>query len=357
MTAINSLDDFLQALDDNPAWRDAVRLRILGDDVLQLPGNFNALVEQVTSIANSVNSLTQQVDALTQRVDALTQRLDALTRQVESLTQRVDALTQRVDAITRQVESLTQRVDALTQRVDAITQQVESLTQRLDSFIEEQKRYNEELRTFVEEQKKINEELRTFVEEQKKINEDQRRFNEDQRRFNEDQRRFNEEQRRFNEEQRVFNSNAEARMGRIESDISAAKGGHVRTLLIDLLPDLAEEMELQVTRTIPREELVGIARRVSSATRDELRSFRRADLVVLASRDQDSLYLAIEASWTASRRDTDRAERNARFLAETTGVPAIPVIASVRNTREAAETVESGAVRWYQIEERDVQVE
>ena len=46
MTTINTLDDFLKALDDNPTWRDAVRARILGEDVLQLPAKFDAFVEE-----------------------------------------------------------------------------------------------------------------------------------------------------------------------------------------------------------------------------------------------------------------------------------------------------------------------
>ena len=33
MTTINTLDDFLQALDDNPTWRDAVRARILDEEL------------------------------------------------------------------------------------------------------------------------------------------------------------------------------------------------------------------------------------------------------------------------------------------------------------------------------------
>ena len=46
MTTINSLDDFLQALDANPSWRDAVRSRILGEELLQLPVRFSAFVAQ-----------------------------------------------------------------------------------------------------------------------------------------------------------------------------------------------------------------------------------------------------------------------------------------------------------------------
>ena len=44
MTTINTLDDFLQALDANPSWREAVRSRILGEELLQLPVQFSTFV-------------------------------------------------------------------------------------------------------------------------------------------------------------------------------------------------------------------------------------------------------------------------------------------------------------------------
>ena len=224
MTTINSLDDFLQALDDNPAWRDAVRARILGEELLQLPTRFEALME----------------------------RMERFVGQVAG-------------------------------------------------FVEEQKQFNDRVDNFM---------LLTNT-----------------------------------------------RMGRIESDISVTKGGHVRTMLMDLLPDLAETLEFNLIRPVPREELARMARTISDATPDDLRSFRRADLVVQVAKGQDSSYLTVEASWTASQRDSDRAVRNARLLTEASGVPAIPVIASVRNTREVTDLIESGALYWYEIEERDLQVE
>ena len=46
MTTINSQEDFLQALRDNPQWRDAVRSQILGEDLMQLPAKFDAFVEE-----------------------------------------------------------------------------------------------------------------------------------------------------------------------------------------------------------------------------------------------------------------------------------------------------------------------
>ena len=46
MTTINSQDDFLEALRNNPQWRDAVRAQILGDDLMELPAKFDAFVEE-----------------------------------------------------------------------------------------------------------------------------------------------------------------------------------------------------------------------------------------------------------------------------------------------------------------------
>ena len=46
MTAISNQDDFLQALRDNPQWRDAVRKGILSEELLQLPVKFDAFLEE-----------------------------------------------------------------------------------------------------------------------------------------------------------------------------------------------------------------------------------------------------------------------------------------------------------------------
>ncbi len=48
MTTINSQEDFLRALTDNPQWKAAVRAQILGEELLQLPVRFDALMERMT---------------------------------------------------------------------------------------------------------------------------------------------------------------------------------------------------------------------------------------------------------------------------------------------------------------------
>ena len=66
-------------------------------------------------------------------------------------------------------------------------------------------------------------------------------------------------------------------------------------------------------------------------------------------------YVAVEASYTGGRRDTDRAVRNANFLTQFTGRPARAAVASVRNTEEINPMLESGDVYWYEILERDME--
>ena len=50
MTTINSQEDFLRALSENPEWRAAVRAQILGDELLQLPAKFDAFVEEQKAV-------------------------------------------------------------------------------------------------------------------------------------------------------------------------------------------------------------------------------------------------------------------------------------------------------------------
>ena len=216
MTTINTIDDFLKILDDHPAWLDAVRVRILGQELLQLPGQVNALA------------------------------------------------------------------------------------MRFDAFVEY---------------------VAAFITEQ-----------------------------------RQFNANADTRMNRIESDIAVVKGGHVRVRHKDLFPIFLEEMGCDLIESPTPLELFKMSQHLPDATPGQRRSFSSADLIVLV-KDRatgETFYLAVEVSWTADQRDTDRAQRNARYLTQSTGLPALPAISSIRNTHEVETLLESGAVRWFQLDEHDL---
>ena len=238
MTTINNQDDFLEALRNNPQWRDAVRTQILGEDLLQLPVKFDSFVE----------------------------------------------------------EQKTQN-------------------QKFDAFVEEQKAQNQKLGTLAQEHGTRLENVENVVQE---LN--------------------------------TRTSNLEERVGRIENDTGTLKGDFARTRTVQDAQGIASDMGLEFVRVLNATDLSEMAG--NALSRDVGRSFRNADLVIEATDGTGTRYIAMEVSFTADLRDCDRAIRNAGLITRFTGKPAQAAVASVRNDREAAEAVESGAVYWHPLEDR-----
>ena len=175
--------------------------------------------------------------------------------------------------------------------------------------------------------------------------------------FVQQQQQFNDRMQEFVEQQQGFNDRFEARMDRIEGDISVVKGGHARSRGVDAAPAIADDLGLEYIRTVPRAELVAIARALIDAdiTAGDRRSFRDADLIIEAASGAEAVFIAVEMSYTADRRDSDRAERNARYLAQYTGGTAHAAVASVRNDHELQGLIDAGDIHWHQLAERDLQ--
>ena len=227
MTTINSQEDFLRALRENPEWKDAVRALILGEELLQLPTRFNAFVDEQRQVNKRVESDISDLKAGQARLEAGQTRLEAGQARLE------------------------------------------------------------------------------------------------------------------------------ARMDRQEYDSSTLKGWYASSVIARSAESLPADMGLDYVRTLSETDLGRMVRAARpELPLNEVRSFRRADLVVEARDDSGTVYIVVEASYTADLRDSRRAQRNAQMLTEFTGHRATPVIASVRNANEVSELVDSGAIHWYEIEER-----
>lgn len=170
-------------------------------------------------------------------------------------------------------------------------------------------------------------------------------------RFVASQERFNDEMRQLRQDQSQFNQNALSRFDRMESDSSRLKESYTLSEMAEAAELISQDMGWRYERNMTRGELGRIALDIAAGEplSDELKSFRRADLVIVAHDGEETKYLAVEVSYTAAQRDTRRAIRNARILTEQTGCTSLPVIASARNTREVQEEVDSGRVYWHQI--------
>lgn len=177
------------------------------------------------------------------------------------------------------------------------------------------------------------------------------RFVARQEQFNDEMREFRSDQTQFNEEQRQFNRNAQTRFDRVESDLSFWKKDYTQRRLASRSESIPSDMGIEFLRNMTYGELTKIAMAAAGgrALSDDLKSFRDADLVVIALDDGTTRYLVVEISYTADERDTRRAIRNARILEEQTGIPSTPVVASVRNTNEVQDMVVSGQVYWHYV--------
>ena len=226
MTTINSQEDFLRALSENPQWKDAVRAQILGEELLQLPIRF---------------------DAFEKRFDAFENRVETFITEQREFNNQTDANFIRID----------RRLDTLT------------------------------------------------------------------------------------------------------ADVAVIKGYNARAETVRQAWDIALDLGLEYVRTLPSTELGQMAQAAAgSIPTNELRSFRRADLVIEATdASSNTHYIAAEISFTADRRDSTRAQRNAGLLTRFTGHPARAVVASVKNDQVLDPLIASGAIHWYPIDQRDIEPE
>ena len=192
--------------------------------------------------------------------------------------------------------------------------------------------------------------LGQFITEQRAFNEGMNDFQEEQRAFNEGQRAFNEGMNDFREGMEERTSNILTRLDRMEADSGIFKGYVARNGALSEAWGIAQDLGLVFVRTLTPGDLTEIAG--NQLDRDTGRSFRRADLVIEATRDGTPEYIVLEVSYTADQRDSDRALRNARLLTEFTGRPATAGVASIRNTREIEQLVASGTLHWYPLEDR-----
>ena len=157
---------------------------------------------------------------------------------------------------------------------------------------------------------------------------------------------------------------SEQRHKEIRDDIGMLKGYVTEAAVIRFADDVAIELGLRRVNTLSANRLMDMAESADTtrmfdspqSRRDNLRSFRRADLILEArdpkNPDGEICYIAVESSYTINGRDTRRALRNAEYLERFTQKKAYAVVAGVHLDDRIREDVESGRVFWYEIEER-----
>ena len=142
-------------------------------------------------------------------------------------------------------------------------------------------------------------------------------------------------------------------------DIGPLKAAHVRNETIIEAPFIAGDMGFRLERILESQEKMELSngQDVSDISRDDLRSFQRADLIMrVTSPEGQEAYIAVEISYTVDERDTTRAIRNATYIARFTGRPARAAVAGLRRDRRI-ENMDTAEVFWYELPASIVEVE
>ena len=180
----------------------------------------------------------------------------------------------------------------------------------------------------------------------------------EQRLGNVEQRLDNVEQRLDNVEQRL--GNVETAVNSLRDDLAPLKGTHARNAALREADLIAEDLGFTLVRTLDQQDIRALvqAQNTADIPANELRSFRRADLVLEATdRAGETCYLTVEVSFTANGRDTTRAIRNAGFLSRFTGRRCRAVVAGLHRDNRIQTSIESGAVSWYQLDPQTLEAE
>ena len=268
MATINTIEDLLRLLDENPEWLEALRARLLTRELLELP-------QTVANLTAEVAALSEKVAALSAEVAALSAEVRAFTAATNARFDRVDARFDRVDACFDRVETRLDGVDARFDRVDARFDRVETRLDRVESGIQS-----------------------------------------------------------------------------LRNDMGPLKAGHARSAAERNAAAIADDLGLRLTGVLTQSDLYALTDHAdtSGIPKNTLRSFNRADLVIEATDAQgETCYVAVEISFTANGRDTERAVRNAELLARFTGKVAHAVVAGERIDDRIRKLVDSGTIVWFEL--------
>ena len=124
-----------------------------------------------------------------------------------------------------------------------------------------------------------------------------------------------------------------SQINQLRDDIGPIKDAHATSSAIREADLIAEEMGFRFVRILERSDIRRLVngQGLPDASSDDLKSFRRADLIIEVTDSQGEVaYIAAEISFTADERDTSRAIRNAEYMNRLTGKQARAAIVGLR---------------------------
>ena len=120
MTNINTSDDLVRVLRENPEFRATIRRELLTAELLEVP-------EQLTSLRESAAALLEHANETNRRLDETNRRLDGMDR-------RLDQVDQRIVQVDQQIAQMDRRLDQVDRRLDGIEGDIKIVKRDIDGL-------------------------------------------------------------------------------------------------------------------------------------------------------------------------------------------------------------------------------
>ena len=116
MTTINTIEDLIRLLDENPQWAEALRVRLVTRELIELPARFasfaaettarfDRLESQFSSFASETNERFTQIDQRFAQVDQRFAQVDQRFAQVDQRFAQVDQRFDRIDSVLDRIQT------------------------------------------------------------------------------------------------------------------------------------------------------------------------------------------------------------------------------------------------------------
>ena len=317
-TTINTIEDLVRVLDENPEWLEALRTRLLTRELIELPRLF-------AEFAASVNRRFDEQDKV------LAGHTETLAEHGRILAGHTETLAEHGKILAGHTETLVEHGKILAEHSSILVEQGKVLVEHSKILAEHGKTLAEHTAMLTEQGKVLAEHSKTLAKHTAMLTEQGKVL--------------------AGHSEEFVSVKREAQLMR--DDIGDLKGLRAESKAVKEIVLIADLLGLTLTRVLAADDLLAMlhAQPLPDLPSNVRASFLRADIIAESVDEAgETRYIAVEASYTVNGRDTERALRNAELLTRLTGKPARAVAAGCRLDDRSRPVIESGEVFWHELE-------
>ncbi|MDR5709723.1 MAG: hypothetical protein QN140_07860 [Armatimonadota bacterium] len=301
---VRDFQGLLRLLERQPAWKDALRASLLGEEFLELPALVRDLGRAQRATNRQIRALTKAQAAAEERLEqAITQLTTVQAETEHRIRELVEAQArteERVGRLEEAVERLVEAQARTEERVGRLEEAVERLVEAQARTEERVGRLEEAVERLVETQARTEERLEALAQAQTQT-------------------------------EQTVRSLVET-MGALGRDVSRLKGDSLERMYRDRASSFFQDI-LRRIRLMDHQQvglLLDDAVDAGRISREERADVLRADVVVSGVWDGQEVYLLAEVSATVTAQDIERARRRAAILERATGRSVLAAVAGER---------------------------